>query len=174
VETGQFATLPCLRGTNITIPNGTEPDDMDYFGTLSDMETDILYGNQTGDICRYLGKINPGLAGYRMPTANELLSGNWREQGTSQTITTTSPDGQTPIDHGGSYGGYVFFSASGYRMDTGELRPIGSHGYRWSGSPVSGDREATFTAFFVNGTVKKNTADNTRGLGFPIRCIKDE
>jgi hypothetical protein len=163
---------------------------VDYFINHED------YANQKGDICRYLGVINPGtsLAGYRLPTLQELLYGikkgtagtampiDWSNPGpiagywTRTTAWTTligainaDPDGTTPIASGAYFSNVAFFPASMARSyDNGNVYPTFG-GYYWSSSYVS----ASFHDIDINaGSLTTNATPSEYGES--VRCIKDE
>jgi hypothetical protein len=122
---------------NTPIPSSYYGDNIDYFASYSD------YENQLGDICRYLSATGAAPAGYRMPTASELLMGDnsisdlspyvgvsfghWSSSGTIGKWTrignlttdpgaSTNPAGTYVVSDGAEYDGYVRFPAAGIRV----------------------------------------------------------
>ncbi|MCM1251074.1 MAG: hypothetical protein NC209_08050 [Alistipes sp.] len=61
--------------------------------------------------------------------------------------------------------------ASGLRDRTsGALGNVGTNGYSWSSSPLSGSASAGFL-LFESGNVNPLHADG-RSYGFPVRCVQ--
>jgi hypothetical protein len=153
---------------------------------LYDMRTDSFAINK-GDICYYIGVVTPTLAGYRMPTPNELYydetsTYDWRTvtdkswkrnpAGSSGwSAATGNASGTYPI----TWGGKVFdipFPASGRREYGGSLGNVGTYGSYWSGAGQSNITVAQKLKFDTDD-VTPDTYDS-RYLGFPVRCVKGD
>jgi hypothetical protein len=168
--------------------------DMDFFENYSD------YPNKIGDICRYLGAIYPDLAGYRMPTARELMMGvrkgteepplpsesqYWQsldmfKWATSRdpaewpnlTPTITDPSGKATVEDGLIFYDYAFFPSSGGREDG---HYIGKSLLYWSSSPMANASNYAFMFVYTSNGSVFHMGWNTlpRRYGYSVRCIHD-
>jgi hypothetical protein len=165
---------------------------MDYFGTLSTAQTNALYNEKKGDICRYLSN-----GRYRMPTANELLYGDNAGSGSPNAATvdwgSTSPanrkwtkvsgsnwssltsgtnrDGTySAIPSGAMYWTYARFPASGYRVPPkGAIENVNKWGVYWSSSPYDSQWN-TYSLVFRNNEFAYSPI-TSRHDAFPVRCV---
>lgn len=178
--------------TDIANFYGVQIDDGGQANTyLNDPErnTDGMYTQKKGDICKYLSKTGAVTGNWRMPTANELnavgladkkkitwtaTSLSWSKFGSFESVTNTVADGKTVIQSGANYTvgtTTTRFPASGYRTTGGAISSAGEHGRSWSSSASSGTDDA-FYLYFYSGYVNPATY-YYRQIVFPIRCVRD-
>jgi hypothetical protein len=163
---------------------------VDYFINHED------YANQKGDICRYLGVINPStpLAGYRLPTIQELLYGvnkgttgaampiDWSNPGPTVGYWTRTaiwanligvidaePDGTSEINSGAYFSDVAYFPTSMARNYSDGNVYSGFGGYYWTCS------RSNNYFYDLNIAATLATDEATRGeYGESVRCVKDE
>jgi hypothetical protein len=169
------------------------------FVSKDDQNTDATYEGLRGDICKYLGKTNLALDGYRLPTCVEFsdkASANWDTQNPTTvavaggwvkgygdfTVDTTlgnafgTADLLSAADERGSAINVVFnaaFPCSGYRYYTnGVLMDVGNNVCYWSSSRSSNSFYDNGRELYIVESYVDPRSTSERGYGYPIRCIK--
>jgi hypothetical protein len=194
-KTITWATIP-----SVDPHPGTYGTNTDYFRN----NPSALYSSQRGDICRYLGAVNPTseMAGYRMPTHDELMSGGGLvtyDQSIYQNAATllnnywtssdgsaawsdvtqyaaTNRDGTYPVQTGSYNGVNAFFPATGWcdRIAAVNLEGVGVYGHYWSAS-IADDIESYYIVN-ANTLINPRITDprSSTGHAFFVRCVRDE
>jgi hypothetical protein len=142
----------------------------------------------TGDICRYIGAVGSGPAGYRMPTSDELNLDavpitayridwaevpSWKREpaGTHfSELPNTNSAGTTLITEGIKQSSGVFLPAAGFH-DTNTNMSWTFHNY-WSGS--CGSNNAAAYDFNYRDTDMTPKYHTSRQYGINVRCVTDE
>jgi hypothetical protein len=142
------------------------------------------FQDKIGDICRYLGEVDPGLKGYRMFSQREFtnVTASWVTPTPWPAVSGTSADGTSEIN-GGVFGqSNRFLPASGQRSvpDNYGLREVGRSGFYWSSIAawVSTGGSFYFTSLgsgsqggFMQGDL--GDAENSHSP-MPVRCVRDD
>jgi hypothetical protein len=171
--------------------NGYSSDNLASFTFVSDTK------NQ-GDICRFIGKHDASLSGYRMPKASEFIaisgvnyywSGStgplagtidWYKGNTTfQAVVSTVSTGQQKYGSAEGTGGYAInygatFPAVGYRdyaNNIGALYGVGSSCIYWSCS-AGADETNAHRLHIASGSM--DTVNDKRQFAWSVRCILDQ
>jgi hypothetical protein len=182
-----------VDATNYVAPNNTPTN---TYLIDAARNTDEMYAGLRGDICQYIGKTQPKLEGYRMPTAAELgtfpltswesHSGGWTRAGNDWTVdlSLANEAGTTDIIAAGkgyarnTTKGNLRFPASGCREYDGQhkVNRTGDTGLYWSGSAgllTSNNAIGAYFLDFKTGTIGSDNIAEYRYYGFSVRCIKN-
>jgi hypothetical protein len=160
--------------------------------------TDARYTDLLGDICQYLGKTQPALNDYRLPTSYEFgpatvsswttetaNADGWQKgtgsfskntaagkaDGTANLLVASGNNGNTVYGSGiNKTMNDVVFPASGNRYyTTGMLDNVGLRGYYWSSSAFS--LQLGYMLYLFESDVYQKEATYS-SFAFPIRCVK--
>jgi hypothetical protein len=133
-----------------------------------------------GDICQFIGEVNPTLAGYRMPRQEEFGDKtDWEAKiNPGDTWGTNNALGNASgtfflVDKGRAvWKGKANFPTAGYRDSDGKLGRVGDYGCYWSSSARGAD-VAFELMFNENGASTLSSSSDLRQMALPIRCVKN-
>jgi hypothetical protein len=159
---------------------------------------DTTYQGFRGDICQYLGKTQPALAGYRMPLKSEFegdyalgLPGPWTTSVDPNHFPYGYTDGTADFLDGSKNGagreggwiilpsrGNVILPASGFRhrhygspFSEGYWGAFGTIGYYWCGGAIQHLLFSHIEFSFYNAPAIASAYDH-RGSGMSVRCVQ--
>ena len=102
--------------------------------------------------------------GWRMPTMEE-----WQELYQNTTVTWTQQNGVNGRLFTAPNGNSLFLPAAGYRWGSG-LYGVGSYGYCWSSSLITGDPYDAWYFYFDSSNISMHYYDRYRGLS--VRAVR--